>query len=222
MLKKKINGVWQNCSIVKDKDNGTWTDIQDPNLSNRRPLKRYTNGSWVRIYYPSLELMDYDLVTSKGSRTNSLTGSNSSATLSFNNYYNKTSKGTAEAKFGYISVQSGDTITASADGSAGNSYYLDRIEARAYLVSYTNPDDPTNYSNITSIYYYIKTPDYTNESSRNFSYTFTRSYNYVGFRLYVDASDVSSSTSYAYGNINIYRLQLNGASLYVTSVSIEK
>lgn len=222
MLKKKINGVWQNCYVVKNKVSGSWVDIK---RDGGKYLRRYTNGSWNNIiYYPTLDLMNYDLVTSRGSRTNSLTGSTNSVTLKFTSYYDLTSKSTAEANFGHISVKSGDVITASfSGGTSGNHYYLDRLEARAYLIYYTNPDNPTNYNTITSMYYYIQDADYTNESSRSFSYTFTRAYDYVGFRLYVLASDTSASTTYASGSVSISYLGLNNeTSLYLTPIDIEK
>ena len=222
MLKKKINGVWQNCYVVKNKVSGSWVDIK---RDGGKYLRRYTNGSWNNIiYYPTLDLMNYDLVTSGGSQTNSLTGSTNSVTLKFTSYYGLTSKSTAEANFGHISVKSGDIITASFSGwKSGDTYYLDRVEARAYLIYYTNPDTPTNYNEITSMYSYIIDRDYSYESSRSFSYTFTRSYDYVGFRLYVLASDTSASTTHASGNVSISYLGLNNeTSLYLTPINIEK
>lgn len=187
MLKKKINGAWQNCYVVKNKVSGSWVDIK---RSGGKPLKRYTNGSWVLIYYPEINRIGYSFGPRGG--WNTIYNSNSKITIS-DHEYDATYPRTTKAYYGTFPVVSGDVLTGSTEYNIyGDSDYN---SIKVSIVNFSSSTS-TSYSTI----YVIRTADSSGGSSQTFSYRFSNSYNNIGLYLETKAAE----GVYAMSNVDLY------------------
>lgn len=208
MLKKKINGAWQNCYVVKNKVSGSWVDIK---RSGGKYLKRYTNGSWVRIYYPEIFRIGYSF----GSRGGWNTISQRTGRIYIADHeFPYTSTRTTKAYYGTFPVVSGDVLTGSTDYSIYG--YSDATNSIKVSIVNFSSSTSTSFSTI----YTIRNASSSGGSSQTFSYTFRSSYSYVGLYLETKASE-----SYDYNttsNVDLYveDLALNDAELELESDQI--
>lgn len=205
MLKKKINGAWQNCYVVKNKVSGSWVDIK---RSGGKYLKRYTNGSWVRIYYPEIFRIGYSFGPRSGWNTISQrTGSIYIADHEYGATYPRTTK----AYYGTFPVVSGDVLTGSTEYNIyGDSDYN---SIKVSIVNFSSSTS-TSYSTI----YVIRTADSSGGSSETFRYRFSNSYNNIGLYLETKAAE----GDYAMSNVDLYveDFALNDAELELESDQI--
>lgn len=198
MLKKKINGVWQNCYVVKNKVSGSWVDIK---RSGGKYLKRYTNGSWVKIYYPEIFRIGYSF----GSRGGWNTIIQKTGEIYIADHeFPYTSPRTTKAYYGTFPVVSGDVLT----GSTKYNIYgdSDYNSIKVSIVNFSSSTS-TSYSTI----YVIRTDDSSGGSSETFRYRFSNSYNNIGLYLETKAAD----GDYAMANVDLYvkNFALNDAEL---------
>lgn len=182
MLKKKINGVWQNCYNAKNKVNGSWKDIT---RSDGQPLKRYTNGAWVRIYYPTIDLIG------KSISGTSLNYTLYPVSISYLNVNGNTSttRETCTLRLGYEPVKSGETLTmtvymhyvtdATSSVTRSMTFYVS-------IVNFSSNQTTTTYSTIQELCSATSDGTFQQPSfEKSYSYTFTQDYNYVGIVMFV-------------------------------------
>jgi len=217
MLKKKINGVWQNCYKVKRARNGSWYDLNYQTIGYPG-LSRYTNGSWVRIYFPEITIIGYSFGTSGGNNEvyclrQEGTYFKSEFGVSDSYYYGSSTR-TTKGYFGTFPAVSGDILECSLDyENTSSSYGSTNVIIR--LVNFSS-ESSTSYSTIRTI---IDSSSST-QSGYTFNYTFSSSYNNVGFYIETKASAGSGSTASS-ANATIDYLVLNNNRIYVPTISYE-
>lgn len=206
MLKKKINGVWQNCYIIKDKVNGSWNDIT---RSAGNKLRRYTNGSWVAIYYPTIDIL-------------SKTISGTSLIYDLEDWklriYGDTNNETEQCilRLGSEPVQAGETFSMevymhySTDATSSVTRSMTFYVA---LISLISPERASigSFTTITELCRAVSDGVVQQTSFyHTYSYTFTNSYPYVGIVMYVS----SRNFYYRYTGIDfeIYKPTISSSS----------
>ena len=185
MLKKKINGAWQNCYSLQCKYSGSWI-----NINYQRTFSRYTDGAWVKILFPEISIIGYSFGTSGG--TNYVYSGSSTYYDTFgvfdSNYYGSSIRYT-KGYFGTFPVVSGDVISGSlsyenTSSAYGSTYVIVR------LVNFSSASSTTN----TTIYTIIANGSAT-QSGYTFNYTFSRAYDNIGFYIETRASAGSGSVA---------------------------
>lgn len=217
MLKKKINGAWKHCYNVKRLKNGTWNDLNYQTIGYPG-LSRYTNGTWVRIYFPEISIIGYSFGTSGGNNEvyclrQEGTYFKSEFGVYDRNYYGSSTR-TTKGYFGTFPAISGDTIECYLNyENTSSSYGSTNVIIK--LVNFSSGSS-TSYSTIRTI---IDTGTAT-QSGYTFNYTFSSSYNNVGFYIETKASTGSGSTA-SRASADIDYLEINNTRIYVPTISYE-
>ena len=185
MLKKKINGTWQDCYTVKRNQSGTWSYL-DYKSTNKPGLSRYTNGAWEKIYLRQISIINYVIPTNINGFVGIVSSSaDNSFWVTFTSYTGSTVK-YAKGYFGTFPVSSGDHL----EGTL--SYYTIGTGVHSILISIVNFASATS-TTLTTLTNLVSTSSGSATNSA-FSYTFSQSYDYVGFFIQAGASYNSGGT----------------------------
>lgn len=216
MLKKKINGVWQNCYSIKKKISGAWTD------TSRKYLQRYTNGAWETIRFPEITIIGYSFGVSGGTQEVYCTRREATSTVTFlNNFgvrnrnYTGSSYRTTQGYFGTFSAVAGDVIGGTLNyTNTFNDYVTTNV--RISIVNFTS-ETSTSFSNL----YTIIDSGTATQSGYTFDYTLRNNYDNIG--IYIECkAKTSSSSSSASANGYLSNLYVNDTRIYTPTISYEK
>ena len=207
MLKKKINGVWQNCYVVKNKLSGSWVDIT---RSAGKKLQRYTNGSWYNtIYYPTIDILSKTI-----SGTSLIYDLDDSDLRIYGDTNNETEQ--CILRLGSEPVQAGETFSMRVYmhyGTDADSSVTRSMTFYVALISLISPERASigSFTTITELCRAVSDGVVQQTSFyHTYSYTFTNSYPYVGIVMYVS----SRNFYYRYTGISfaIYKPTISSSS----------